>query len=180
MPIQSSFTSPVCHLSLLQPSHSAMHSRAVLSVVSEKTFLHLPFCPNLSGGTWPSGQPERHNRNAQVCGEAGHVTRHNRHNRHNGIKSKPNVAPPIVQTATMSPPPSNFHRAGSTCLWQLAHLLLSHSSPVLACSSLTLVLAGSHQGELTLHFTIMLVDSPAGPDLNWSIGFPSISSSREN
>ena len=135
------------------PSHSAMHSRAVLSVVSEKTFLHLPFCPNLSGGTWPSGQPERHNRNAQVCGEAGHVTRHNRHNRHNGIKSKPNVAPPIVQPATMSPPPSNFHRTGSICHWQLAHLLLSHSSPVLACSTsnarFSPRLAGSHQGELT-------------------------------
>ena len=112
------------------PSHSAMHSRAVLSVVSEKTFLHLPFCPNLSGGTWPSGQPERHNRNAQVCGEAGHVTRHNRHNRHNGIKSKPNVAPPIVQPATMSPPPSNFHRGRvplafgnlHICFFRIPHL----------------------------------------------------------
>ena len=119
------------------PSHSAMHSRAVLSVVSEKTFLHLPFCRQFVRwhlAKW--SEPERHNRNAQVCGEAGHVTRHNRHNRHNGIKSKPNVAPPIVQPATMSLPPSNFHRAGSTCLWQLAHLLLSHSSPVLACSTL--------------------------------------------
>ena len=90
------------------PSHSAMHSRVVLSFVSEKTFLHLPFCPicQVAPGQVVSLRGRIEMLKYVEKRDAAHVTRHN------GIKSNPNVAPPIVQPATMSLPPSNFHRGG--------------------------------------------------------------------